>query len=246
MSTIYEEQYNFDNFIMSACNQDALALSGSIIDDACGKFLAIYGPSSCGKSHLLNAIKSAYQKKYPKRSVLLSTYEEIISVFMDALNKKKEKSFRKTICSYDLLIIDNMQFVAGKSATQEELSYWFCEMLGEDKSVVIAFDVPADYVSVLINRMKERYLYNSNIVEIKEADTDLRRKFLDRVLKEHSIRLPENVYEKLIRLHEIPFCAFRGYLNKLRVIQEQNGNRLTDNEMIECINDYRGDLSNEV
>jgi hypothetical protein len=106
---------------------------------------------------LLNAVKFAFQNKYPICAILATTFEDLISQYLKTIDEKRTFEFQRYICSCDLIIIDNMQFAAGKSATQEEISYWFCEMLDSSKSVIIAWDRSDRCLDDLLTRMRDRY-----------------------------------------------------------------------------------------
>lgn len=234
----YNNQHTFDNYIVSECNKEAYTACCSVVDNADGMFVALYGPSPCGKTHLLNAVKYAFQNKYPTRATLATTFEDIISQYFKTIDEKRTLEFRKYICSYDLLIIDNMQFAAGKSTTQKEFSYLFSTALDSCKSVVIAWDSSARCLDLLLTGMRKRYSDRCHILKMNEPDVMLRKEYFERLINSEQIALPSEVYKCVINSKRMPLCAFNGYLIKLKALQEQKKRQLITREMLECLDDY--------
>lgn len=228
----------FDNFIVSDCNREAYELCRSVADDERGKFILLYGPSSCGKTHLLNAVKSVFQNKYPSKKMLMASYDDIVSRYVASVNNKNIFECRKDICTFDLLIIDNMQFAAGKLSTQAELFGWFLEMLNSEKSIVIASDKPERYLNDIIGRMKEMCFDRCYLVKMSEPDVSLRMKWLEKHLNNNSVVLSDEMCDFIAFSSQIPFCAIKGFFMKLQVLQSQKGSPLSKNEIMNCINDY--------
>ena len=238
MSLDHTDQYTFDSFIVSDCNKEAYMLCRSIVDDTEGKFVAIHGPSPCGKTHLLNAVKKAYQNKYPTRKILTTTFDDLVLQYISSIEKEDSLGFRKYICGYDLLIVDNMQFAAGKSTTQKEFSCWFSAMLDSCKSVIIAWDRPEKCLDVVLRRMRDRYLDRCHILKISEPDIVLREKYFEKLVKKAQLSIPSEVCKCVANSRKISLCAFKGCLIKFKVLQEQKNGPLTRQEMMECLNDY--------
>jgi len=237
MVSSYNQTYDFDSFIVGDSNVDAYKMCLSLLEENKGRFVAVCGPSSSGKTHLVSAMKSAFQRKFPNKTALMCSYDEIISEYIEALQCKKQFDFQKRICEHDLLIVDNMQFAAGKAATQEELTCWFCAMLNEGKSVVIVLDRPVSCMEKLLEAMNEKGFGGCDVIEIKEADVSLRQAFLGELSKAYGIVLPDSIRNALI--HSCPMRAAKGFLLKIQMMKMQIGRELTEQEMMECLSDYK-------
>lgn len=128
----------------------------------------------------------------------------------------------------DLLIVDNMQFVAGKNYIQEDIASWVNKMILMGKTVVMSFDRPIKYYPALIKETCESNPENCKAIEIKRPDYLLRKEYLDRILKEYSVLLPFIVKKYLLYLSRMTFSAMKGFLCKLSFIEKQNGTKVSN------------------
>ena len=211
---------NFDSFIVSACNRQAYAACMQIATAADSGITVLYGPSSCGKSHLLGALAEKYSENFPEKKVLETTPEAIFDGYLKALKEGTYLDYGKQICSYDLLIVDNAQFLAGKTATQEEMANWLCQMYGAGKTVVMAMDCPPACCETMLEKISSRCFDGWRIVKLLAPDRQLRAEYVKRLCREYSISLSIRATDHLIFSRNIPFGAIRGELMKLRLLQE--------------------------
>jgi len=237
-----EENYIFkDDFIISECNEEAYSACVSFLEDPHRKFIALFGPSSSGKTHLLKTILKEYQTRYPEAKVRKTTCEEIIGEYIEVLNcddyKQRRKVFCSALCEYELLIIDNMQFIAGKTSTQAEFASWFVEMLKHNKNVFLAFDRPSSCFEEIIENVKTE-VSSINLLTLMEPDIKFKGIFLERLLKEMNMDIPSEVKKILMHDPNIRFGMFRGYLQKVLFLQEHIGRLLSSAELLECLSDY--------
>jgi len=228
----------FDNFIVSACNEKAYRASINLINNPQSQFLVLYGPTTCGKTHLLSAIERAFRNSFPSADAYVSTYDDVISKYIKAIQEGKQNQYNKDICKYDLLILDNMQFLAGKSHTQEEIAERFSDMLYAGKTVIVAFDRPIKYYEKMIRGIRFPNPEKTNILKMEPPDEFLRSQYLDMILKETQLTVPSFIKKKIIFSDSLSLASFRGYVFKLQLYQEQKGISLTDEDMMICLLDY--------
>lgn len=155
------------------------------------------------------------------------------------LRRKADESeyeeFYKNEFDCDLLIIDNMQFIAGKSYTQEEFAVWFLRMLQEGKSVVVAFDRPTRYYDELL-----KPLFSKGVVlTLNEVDSEFKDKYLCALLTDTNVELPEVIKSTLVCDISIPYYSFHGYLSKVKFAQKLLGRSLTEEEFLDCLTVYK-------
>lgn len=236
------EKTIFDNFIVSDCNVDAYRTCVSFLNDPYGKFIALFGPTASGKTYLLSALRKEYQSKFPDANVRVTTFDKLISAYIEVLHCENKDQcyteFRTAFSNYDLLIVDNMQFIAGKTYTQEEFSRWFLKMIHNNKSVILVFDRPAKYFEKLLDVIKCG-CSDCYIVELKSADSNFKKHYLDALLDKMNYDIPATVRNILIYDSNVPFHSFYGYISKLQFLEKIVGRQLSKAEMFECLTDYK-------
>lgn len=231
-------QKTFDNFIVSRSNEKAYSACIDLVDNPKGKLVVLYGANSLGKSHLLYAVKNALIKKDPDLPVRFTNYEDLISQYITALNKSELNVFVDNLLETDLLIMDNMQFVAGKCYTQEEIANWINKMLTAGKAVVVAFDRPIKHYTALINGISESNPENYKVVEIKKPDYLLRKKYLNHLLNEYPATIPFVVRKYLVHSQRMPFTAMKGFIHKCNLLEKQKSKTLSISEIRKCLSSY--------
>ena len=230
--------YTFNNFIVSDCNEKAYNTCVSIVDDAKGRFVVLCGPSGCGKTHLMTATRNAYKQKYPDKSVLVMSANELIERYIDSFEHQKTAEYVDMICSQDLLVVDNMQFMSGRLSVQEEVAKWFCKIIEDGKSIIGALDVQLDEFGGAFRTMDEQHTGQCQIINIHEPDIVLRQKYLGHLIKNTKINVPKSVLSILIHSEQIALGSFSGILQKFMLLQSQTNRKLTKQEMIDCIFEY--------
>lgn len=228
----------FANFIVSRSNEKAYAACIDLVDNSKGKFVVLYGANSYGKSHLLHAVESAFKEKKPDLKISTVNYEDLIARYITALHKDETDNFIESLIATDLLIMDNMQFVAGKSATQEEISNWIKRMLSARKTVVLAFDRPIKYYTNLINEIVESDTENCTVIEVKRPDYHLREQYLNQLLKEYPVTLPFIIKRYIAFSRSLPFSAISGFIHKCSLLETQKGTKLSILDIKKCLSSY--------
>lgn len=232
------ELQTFENFIVSDCNEEAYNVCTAFVSEPFGKLVALHGSSSSGKTHLLFATKKAYKDKYPNSRILMATYEEIISEYIEILQRKCASEldvFFEKWFNVDLLILDNMQFLAGKSHTQDVVANWFSRMIQNNKSIMITFDRPIEYYEELFASIYE----NCTLVKLNDADVQFKKQYLSKLLEKLKFDLPEAVANVMIYDKRIPYYVFFGYVSKVGLLQKQLVRQMTEAELFECLSSYR-------
>lgn len=209
-----------ENFIVCECNKKAYDLCFSIIsEDKRGCIVALSGPNLCGKTHLTKILQSEYIKQFPYRRTGYTDYDSIIMRSYSSSDWEYETSFYEEIRGYDLLILDNMQFAVGKIFTQHFYASIVNEVLNCGGNVVVAFDCPVSYLEAFLDNICSEE--NLGVVEIKEADTELKRKYLNQLKTDIDVELPMTVEKILVSSEGIKLSTIKGYMLKIKANQEQ-------------------------
>ncbi len=155
------EDYRFDNFIVGGSNEFAHAAALAVAEAETPRYnpLFIHGSSGLGKTHLLQAIGNAIRERKENAQVLYVTSEDFTNAYIDALSKKGEAlgSFRRKYRKADVLLIDDVQFLARKEKTQEELFHTFNALFASGKQIVLSADCPASEITRMDDRLTSRF-----------------------------------------------------------------------------------------
>ncbi len=155
------EDYRFDNFIVGGSNEFACAAAHAVAEADAPRYnpLFIHGNSGLGKTHLLQAIGNAIRERDENKQVLYVTSEDFTNAYIDALGKKGEalNSFRRKYRKADVLLIDDVQFLARKDKTQEELFHTFNALFASGKQIVLSADCPASEITRMDDRLTSRF-----------------------------------------------------------------------------------------
>src|SRR3990167_3304674 len=153
------ERYSFDNFIVGSGNELAYAACQSIAQNPGKKYnpLFVYGGVGIGKTHLIQAVGNGILARNPSTRVVYIPTEQFVQEFIDAVRFKKNTDFAGYYRSADVLILDDIQFIAGKDKTQEEFFHTFNTLHQANKQIIISSDKPPKDIPTLEERLKSRF-----------------------------------------------------------------------------------------
>lgn len=168
-------EYTFESFVVGNSNKFAHAAAMSVADHPAqaANPLFIYGPSGLGKTHLLYAITDRLKKNFPDYKVVYVKGEEFTTQMIDAISKGLTAEFREKYRQADVLLIDDIQFIAGKASTQEEFFHTFNHLYENGKQIVLASDLPPRDIQRLEERLRTRF-EGGVIADINPPDFELR------------------------------------------------------------------------
>ena len=202
-----DNNFTFDNFIVGNNNRFAqAALAVSQNPAKAYNPLFIYGSVGVGKTHLLHAIAKQIRQNHPEYTIQITTSEKFTNEMINSLKDKKINLFKQKYRNIDVLIIDDIQFLAGKEATQEEFFHTFNELHGNDKQVILSSDRPPKDIPTLQDRLKTRFScgliadiqppeFETRIAILRKKMEDLNLHINDEILHYISTQIPSNVRE---------------------------------------------------
>jgi len=178
-----QERYSFDTFVSGPANEFAFAVARRVASWADGHFnpVVFHGPYGFGKTHLLNALAWEAMRTEPTRRVVYLSAERFTSTFVKALQDKQTAAFKEELRNADLLLIDDVHFVAGKTQTQEELFHTLIALVEDGRRVVLTADRSPTELSELEPRLRS-HLQAGLVCGIEPADRTLRLGILERKL----------------------------------------------------------------
>jgi chromosomal replication initiator protein len=210
------ERYTFDSFIVGSNNELAYAACQAIAQNPGTKYnpLFVYGGVGLGKTHLIQAVGNGVLANNPKAHVVYITSEQFVQEFLDAIRYKKITDFAGHYRSADVLIVDDMQFIAGKEKTQEEFFHTFNALHQANKQIIISSDKPPKSIPTLEERLRSRFEWGM-IVDIGTPDFETRCAILQNKAVQHEIELPQDVVEFLANHFQSNVRELEGALNQL-------------------------------
>ena len=168
------ERYTFETFIVGSGNELAYAACQAIAHNPGTKYnpLFLYGGVGIGKTHLIQAVGNAIMANNPGAVVVYASTEQFVQEFVDALRFKKTTDFAKYYRSADVLIVDDMQFIAGKEKMQEEFFHTFNALHQANKQIIISSDKPPSDIPTLEERLRSRFAWGMTIdMQIPDFET---------------------------------------------------------------------------
>ena len=220
----------FESFIVGGSNQLAHAAVSRISDAAAGATVSfnplfIHAQSGLGKTHLLNAVCHRVRERRPGRKVMFLTAERFMYSFVLALRQRDTISFKDQFHSVDVLLIDDFQFLQGKTM-QQEFCHAFNSLVDARRQVIVAADVPPAQLDMIDQRMRSR-LMGGLVVDIELPDLDLRRRIVQSryeamQLRDSAVTIPEEVLEFIANRVAGSGRELEGALNRVSAYQQFN------------------------
>lgn len=207
-------RYRFDSFIVGTFNELAYAASQAIIESPGTKYnpFFIYGGTGLGKTHLIQAVGNSIKDKYSNKKVHYMTLEKFATDFINSLQNNKANSFKEKYRKYDLLVIDDIQFIGKMEKIQEELFHTFNTFYESNKQIIFSSDKHPNYIPELADRLKSRFAAGM-IVDISEPEYESRLAILKIKLRELNVDLAEELIEYVAGAVQGNIRELEGSLN---------------------------------
>ncbi|MCK4508359.1 MAG: chromosomal replication initiator protein DnaA [Desulfuromonadales bacterium] len=187
-------KYTFDEFVAGSSNQFAYAAAMAVANNPATTYnpLFIYGGVGLGKTHLVNAIGNAILKKSPQMRICYYTSEKFMNELINSLRYNRMDEFRNKFRSMDVIMIDDIQFIAGKERTQEEFFHTFNALYDSHKQIIVTSDKFPKDIPGLEERLRSRFEWGL-IADIQPPDVETKLAILKMKAEHNSIKLPEDV-----------------------------------------------------
>ncbi|MCC6758030.1 MAG: chromosomal replication initiator protein DnaA [Candidatus Omnitrophica bacterium] len=187
-------RFSFDNFVIGPSNRFAYAAATAVAESPAKAYnpLFIYGQVGLGKTHLMQAITQQIRKTDPSLSICYISSEKFTNELIDAIRHRSTPNFRQKYRNIDVLLIDDIQFIAGKESTQEEFFHTFNALHNNRKQIIISSDRPPKEISNLEERLSSRFAWGL-ITDIQPPTYETRVAILKKKIEREPVEVPDNV-----------------------------------------------------
>jgi chromosomal replication initiator protein len=211
------ERYTFESFVVGAGNELAYAACQAIANSPGTKYnpLFIYGGVGIGKTHLIQAVGNQVLANKPGAKIIYASTEQFVQEFVDALRFKKNTSdFAGFYRAADVLIVDDIQFLAGKEKIQEEFFHTFNALYQANKQIIMSSDKPPKDIPTLEERLRSRFAWGMTL-DMQTPDFETRCAILQTKANVQNVNLPQDVVEFLAQIVQSNIRELEGALNQL-------------------------------
>ena len=221
------DEYTFDNFIEGDSNKFAKAVCYAVANDPsyCNP-LFLYGPSGLGKTHLLYAIMNHMKKNSPDLKIVYKKSESFINELVGAIQNGTTPEFKEKYRSTDVLMIDDIQFIAGKPATQDEFFHTFSILYEAEKLIILTSDRPPKEINPLVDRLRTRFEWGL-IADIQPPSLELRTAIIRKKSEDMGLNIPSQLIDYIAERLNNNIRQIEGILKKLYAIQSFSGIEIT-------------------
>jgi chromosomal replication initiator protein len=222
----FNSRYTFGSFVVGATNRLAHAASLAVAENPSKAYnpLFLYGGVGLGKTHLLHAI--GHEAARLKNSVLYVSSEEFTNDLINAIRRHDTTSFRERYRKIDVLLIDDIHFIAGKESTQEEFFHTFNTLHGQEKQIVISSDRPPKAMVTLEERLRSRFAWGL-IVDIQPPELETRLAILRFKAEQAGRRVPDAILEHIARQIQANIRELEGALTRVLAFSDLSGKPLS-------------------
>lgn len=232
------KEYTFENFIVGSSNKFAHAAAIAVADNPAKIYnpLFIYGPSGVGKTHLLYAITNRISKNFPEYKVVYVSGEEFTNQLIDSIYRKITTEFREKYRKADILLIDDIHFIAGKDSTQEEFFHTFNELYKNNKQIILTSDRPPKDIKTLEDRLRTRF-ESGLTADIEMPDLELRAAIIKMKAEAVGIEIPDDVVNYIAENIKDSVRNLEGAVNKIGALNKLSGQKISLDLAVRCISD---------
>ncbi len=228
-------RYGFNNFVVASFNELAHAAAQSVVKSPASNYnpLFVYGGVGTGKTHLLQAIGNTITKTSPSKVIYVSS-EKFTSDVISAISNNEMEKLKNYYRKMDVLIIDDVQFLAGKEKTQEEFFHTFNALYENNKQIILSSDRPPKAIPTLEERLRSRF-EGGMIADISNPDFETRIVILKTKLKELSLELSDEILSYVASSIQKNIRELEGALNRIIAFVKLNNSIPTQSQVVKIL-----------
>lgn len=245
-TSVYDK-YTFENFVVG--NSNKFAHSGSMAVAQAPAYaynpLYLHGGVGLGKTHLMHAIGNYIKKENPFSKIVFLTAEQFTTELINSIKDNKNQEFRDKYRNVDVLLIDDIQFIAGKTTTQEEFFHTFNALHEANKQIVLTSDRPPSEMKTLEERLRSRFSWGL-ICDINPPDYETRMAILRKKAQDEGIIIGDEIIELIAERVKSNIRELEGVFNRVVAYRSLINKELTPDVVLEALKDYGESAQNKV
>ena len=229
-------KYTFNSFVVGPFNELAYAVSQSILNNPGRNYnpFFVYGGTGLGKTHMIQAIGNTIKQKYPDKKIYYVSLEKFAIDYINSIQNKNPNSFKEKYRKYDVIIMDDIQFISGKDKTQEELFHLFNTLTETNRQIIFSSDKHPNFIQGLEERLQSRFS-SGMTVQITEPDYESRVAIIKAKFKNTNCFVEDDVVEYLAQTLNGNIRELEGSLNTVICQSELKNKSLSVSEVKQLI-----------
>lgn len=241
--------FTFESFVVGSSNELIYAAAKAVAENPGASFnpLFVYGGTGLGKTHILMAIANHLKIHNPTKKVLYTTCEQFTNQLIDSIThgKNNASDFRKTFRGVDILLIDDIQFLSGKTQTQSEFFHTFNELVSQNKQIVIASDRPPVEIEVLEERLRTRF-EGGLLADVQKPDLETRIAILKKKAEEKKVIVDNKVLAVIAEQAGDDVRTMIGKLTKVIFASQLHERAISVELVSEALKESVGETQEEI
>ncbi len=230
IGTELNKLFTFENYVVGESNKLAYSVAKSIINEETIGFdvnpLFLYSEVGLGKTHLIQAMAWELKEKYKNKNIVYLSAEKFMYLFVQSLQNKDINAFKEQFRNIDILLIDDIQFIAGKEGTQKEFFYTFNTLLSDNKKIILACNKSPDNMENIDNQLKSR-MSSGIVVDINRPDYDMRFRLAKKKAEVLGLQCSDEIFEYIAKNITTTNRDIEGAIKKLLVHQKFINSNIT-------------------
>lgn len=237
-SSVYDK-YTFDNFVVGNSNRFAQSASLAVAEVPAYAYnpLFLHGGVGLGKTHLMHAIGNYIKKNNPDAKIVFLSAEQFTTELINSIKDNKNQEFRDKYRNIDVLLVDDIQFIAGKTTTEEEFFHTFNALHEANKQIVLTSDRPPNEIKTLQERLRSRFGWGL-ICDIQPPDYETRMAILRKKAQDDNIIISDEIIEFIAQKIKSNIRELEGVFNRVVAYRSLINREITIDVAMEALKDY--------